>query len=745
MTLNARALPSRVHLTQGALDLALITFAVAIISGFVKIAWRGFTFWGDNAESFFPLWHMYGSALRRGDVFLFDSDGWGAANVVGEAAYGLFNPATALNAIFISFSDRISLSGFIVIVEFLVLLGWGVYVLARTYGAGRSASIMAGVIAPFAGYTLFYEAGNWASGLMSAVWVIHFWWSSRLFAVGRIGPFLPVVLGGFAATVGNPYSVVGIVVVLVAVGVELLLDRNGRRFGGLVVVGLAVGAIVLLTYLPLLSALSQIDRPVDGTVVANTNYLTPTLSDILAMSAPTYLPRYQAWFKVHDLVPSTYLSWLILPLLPWIRWKSLGHWRANASLLVAALVFGLLTLGPDRLWLFRWPIRFVEFFYIALIVMIAIAVSHGFAVHRWRRRLAFSLFAVGIGLYTSWSSTPDLIAIHTAITVVISGLVFTMALIYRRVGMGAVTVVAIIGTAIIAPVQATLFGWSQQDVTPGANQTPPGDLSVVRDAWSSFDDGRVLQIAELDLLEGSDAVASGSLVFGNIGAASGLDIMNRYTGIGFERLKNGLALDYRGSVSDSLALPQLLDPVSSAFPFPVADALGVDTLVVWNSRRDIETLDQFIGWEIVHTDSYRVVLQRQDPLPHPVLSPSEAVSVSGGSEAGNFLSFEVSTLTGGTVLIDRLAWNGYRATLNGEPLVIESAPFGLMVLNVPAGVSGTVEVSYEVPGLALGLISAAAGLLAGVGYQILWWHRRHKTTLRLAPDQRSDEVKISSL
>ena len=102
---------TREGLRAGALDFAILAGAVGLIAALVKLAWREFTFFGDNAESFFPLWHMYGSAIRSGQPFLFDRDGWGAGAVVGEAAYGVFNPVTALNAVLISLTDRISVTG----------------------------------------------------------------------------------------------------------------------------------------------------------------------------------------------------------------------------------------------------------------------------------------------------------------------------------------------------------------------------------------------------------------------------------------------------------------------------------------------------------------------------------------------------------------------------------------------------------------------------------------------------------
>lgn len=716
---------TREVLRVGAVDFGILAVVVAFIAGLVKLVWREFTFFGDNAESFFPLWHMFGSAIRTGDPFLFDRDGWGAGNVVGEAAYGVFNPVTALNALFISLTDRISVTGFLVMVEFLVLLAWGVYMLARTYGAGRPASVLVGAIAPFAGYTMFYEAGNWASGLMSVVWVVHFWWSARTFAGGRIGPLTPVLFGFLAATVGNPYSVVGVLVVLAAVGLELLVLRNYRRLGGLVVVGAIVGTAVLLTYLPLIAVLSQIDRPLGGELISNTNYLTPSLSDLLGLSAPTYLPRITAWFGIHDLVPSTYLSWLILPILPWIKWRALGQWLPNLSVLFAALVFLMLTLGPDHLWLFRWPIRFVEYFYICLLVIIAMLISHGLASDFRRRRIALTVFAVGVGAYLSISSIPSLDEIHLIIALLIAVLALGLAFAYRRFGLRGVLALGLAGTAIIAPVQGWMFGWSHQDVAPGVNQLPPGDLSVVREAWDGVD-GRILQIAELETLEGTGAVESGELVFGNTGAAAGLDILNRYTGINFLRWKEGMAFDYRGTVGDWFPLAFLWSDVSDDLPIAVIDAIGVDTLVVQSNRRDIDELEDLArGWHVVEETPVRTVLERDRPIAHPVLYSPDGVTTSDGVEDGNEASFHAESEPGGTVLLDRLAWSGYTATLeDGTPLEISTTPYGLMLVDIPPGTDATVSITHEIPGLKLGIGIAAVGLLAAIAFQILWWRRR---------------------
>lgn len=708
-------------------DLGIIFVVVLTIGLLIKVVWREFTFFGDNAESFFPLWHMYGTALRSGEPFLFDPNGWGAGNVLAEAAYGVFNPVTIVNSLLISLTDRLSVASFLVMLEFLILLGWGVYMLSRSHGAARTASVLVGSIAPFAGYTLYYEAGNWASGLMSAVWVVHFWWSARMFTQSRIGPLTPVVFGFLAATVGNPYSVVGILVVLFALAFELVLRKDWRILAGLVVVGAIIGTAVVLTYSGLLAALTVIDRPVDGDLVSNKNYLTPTLSDMMGMSSPTYLPRIRAWFGENDLVPSAYLSWLILPLLPWLRWRAMPKWRPRISLGVAGLIFLVLTLGPDHLWLFRWPIRFIEYVYLCVLVAFALILSAGLSRTRLALRTSLSLASVGLGLYLAFSSRPTLLSYHlvvaAAAAVLVLGIRFTVRDARARHWLLAI---AIAGTAVIAPFQAQLFGWSHQAIEPGVDQRPPSDLGIVRSAWSDIQ-GRVLQIAELRELEGTDAVARGQLVFGNIGRAAGVDILNRYTGINFESFKDGFGFDYRGTVGAYFPISFLWTPLSPDYDIDVIDAFGIDTLVVAKTRPDLSSLDGHPGWRVVEDSEYRIVLTRTAPLEHPTVTPVDDVEVSETQEAGTDLSFTVHSATGGAVILDRLAWPGYTVMLDGTPLTTERVPYGLTRVDIPAGSSGLVTVKYESPGLRLGVLVAAVGLIAAAAHQVVWTARRRRS------------------
>lgn len=700
-------------------DASLVIGSILAIAVLVKLAWPGFTYWGDNANSFMPLWHLFGQSLRAGSPLLFDHTAWQAANLVGEAAYGIFNPVTMLNAIAISFTDNLALASFIVMAEFLALLGLGVYMLARVYGASRVASMIVGIMVPFGGFTLFYEAGNWASGLMSITWVVHFWWAARAYTSGRMGPIAAVAFGGLAATVGNPYAVLGMLVVMLGLGVELILAKRYRRFLGLVLAGACIGAIIVFVYLPLLHVLQQIDRPYAETF-NNTNYLTPSLGDLFGLSSPSYLPRMRAWTGTGDLVPSTYLGWLIVPLLPWLKWRSIGHWKHRASLITSSSVFLLFTLGPDTVWLFRWPIRLIEYSYVGLIILFALYLSSGLARDHVRRRLTLSGLAITSGAFSAWASVPPIWGYHLLVAVIVAGFVCAGLCAYRRFALRGLLVVVLIGTAVIAPLQASRFGWSYQAVGPDVDLSVPADLRLVRENNDALT-GTVLQIADISDLSGTSAVYEGLINFGNTLAAAGVESVNRYTGLSFIPFKDALQMDFRGSVDKRFPLSTLFAPVSHDVDVPLVDAMGVDTLVISTARHDIATLPEIaVGWHSIERSVSRVVLIRNIPRPGPAVTGSDGVLISAVSaEPSNGVSFQFHSERGGYVLLDRLQWAGYSAAEGARELPLTTGAFGLVKVDVPSG-TGEVEVRYGIPGFASAIFALLAGLLVAFTHEAFW-------------------------
>ena len=703
-------------------DAWLLAASIGVVTVLVKLAWPRFTWFGDNAESFFPMWHMVGSALRHGQWLGFDPGGFTGGNIVGEGGYGLFNPVTLANAVVISGFDELARASFVVAAEFLILLGLGVRSVALAYGAHRAAAFTAGVIVPFCGFTLYYDAGNWISGLMSLTWVTWTWWAARRYATGGRGPLPLVVLGGLAVTVGYPYALLGVIVVLIGLAVELLRGRDHRRLGGLVIAGLCIGAVTLLTYLPLMAA-SAVGFRGGGFSVSNANYLSPSIGDLLGLSSPTVLPEIDVWGRRIDVVPSTYLSWLVLPLVPWLRWGPLSAWRERLGLLVPTGLFGLMALGPDQIWVFRWPLRLLEYSWVGLVVCFAILLSRGLARDHLRRRRGATAAIIGSGFFLAWSSTPSDFWAHLLWTAVVVALVAGTLVAVGRRGLRALPVMAVLGALLITPAQAAVHGWDRHPVTPALDLGQVSNLATVREVAESYR-GTVYQLSDIGTLTNPGATESGRLTFGNMLAAAGHETVNRYTGIGFSAFSRGLSVDYHGSLVGSANVRRMWQKVPG-YDARVVDVLGIDTVVLGRGQFPDYAYRPVPGWHEVLRDDVRVVLQRNDiPAPGPRVTPGDGVEVVGAADEGLGARVSVRSAHVSTVLLDRLDWPGYSATTDdGSTVEVRQGRFGLVELDVPAG-STVIHLAYETPGLRAGLVAAIVGVVVAVGHQFLWRHRR---------------------
>lgn len=702
------------------IGVALTVVGVAVL---VRLVEPDFFLWGDNAESFFPLWHRIGSDLRDGVWTPLVPDLWMGGNLAAEATFGILHPLVLGDAVMVSMLGDLRVAAAWVMVQWLVLAAWGVYLLAREVGASRAPAWAVGVAFSFSGFTLFYGASNWASGLVATTGAIFFWWAGRRLVRGAGSPLVAFVLGSLAVLSGNPYGAVGVVVVLVALAVEALVAKTPRLLAHLLVVGACLGAVAALVYLPLYETLPVTWRA-DAAVEKAGSYLVPDLGDLAAMSMPTFRPTMPAWLGLADKVPSTYLAWFVVPLLPWLRWRVFAvAWRSLLSVYVVGGVYLMLTFAPSTLGPFRWPVRMVEYLYVAVLVGLAAVASRGLVTRGWRVRAALSLVAVSAAFYLAWAADPDRTRAHLLVLGMLCGLLLLAGLAWRVTGPPGVAAVGLVGVVALAPLQAGLFWWRSPEnlpVTMPHDLASPSDLTRVR-AGAAAGDGTTLQVAGVDQGLSAHDLIDGRFMFGHLWAASGVPAVNAYTGIGYLRLSRALTMDYRGKV-DPVAYGRLWESPVPGGP-ALADLLRLGTVSVQSAL--VSVTDAPPGWYVAEDDGRRVELRRAQALPEngrvaAVTDGTTATSVAS-SNLQQRLTVEVQGESG-TVTLALLAWPGYTATLDGAALDVGSHPVGLVQLTVPSG-AHEVTLTFWPPGWSVALpavaVAAAVALLQGLLWLLL--------------------------
>lgn len=701
-----------------------VVVATAVFGTIPTLVTKWFYQRGDTAVQFAPTWYHLGRLTRDG-VFpaWLDPGTWAGGNYGAEALFGIYDPLNIPVWLFMSASSDLMVSTFLVKLCFLVLLALGTYLLAREYDAAPWAAAAVAVALPFSGFTLFWDAASWASGLIAFSYTPWVWLVLRRVRRGASNPFWGFVVGALAVTQGNPYGVLALVVIGLALVVEGLLE--GDRAGVLKLVGAGVTAALVLplVYLPLLGTSSLTVRSL-GALIANTGKMQPAPGDLFQLSMPTAVPPIHA-IAGQMAVPATFLAWFVLPLLPWLRWSELRA-RALVGPLGVGVVYLGLVLAPSKLWQFRWPLRVSEYLYLAVVVLFARALTAGLASTHVRRRVIGSAVVIAVPSYLAWAQNPA--ALHRLVWGTLLVAVLTaVALLAWRLGPArtlALGCVLIVGTGLGVALQLRTFGENKSSRVWHV----PSDVSALQ---SRFGDrtGVVIQFSDFRQLQQTSVTQLQKqwqfYLPGSMYDVAGVDAVNHYTGMGLVRFERRLCMSYDG-FTRPCGYANLWRPLQSGFP-PLADLMKVDTVVVDPSMVGKVTIPA--GWQQVSTASEVLVYHRTQPEPWP---DSHLSYVPQGATVTSAVSDDVrhehvqlsSTGAGGTAVFGMLGWPGWTATLDGHPVAVGRDPAGLLTVRLPAQKSGRLELTYEPPGLKVGAAAAALGLLGAVA--LGWFGRRRK-------------------
>jgi hypothetical protein len=705
------------------LVLAGLAAIVTLIAQVPVLHTHTFYYWDDSASVFLPTWHVIGDQLRAGHFPLLDVDMWMGGNWAGEAQLGIFNPLLLANALMVSLLPDMAVAAILIKTEFLVILAAGVYLVAREYGSARGPAVVVATALPFSGYTLYWDAQNWAASLIAFAFLPHVWWTARRFARGRLHPVVPLVVGILAMTSGSPYAALGVVIVLVGVAVERLVLRDVRSVARLAVVGLAVGLTGAVVFLPLLGVRS-VGWRTQGDVV-NDFKLVTGLDPLLNLSVPAYVPNVASFGPPST--PITYLAWFVAPLLPWYRWSALRRWRPRAGVLVLGGTYLLLLLGPSNLWLFRWPARLIEYVYLPVCVLVAVLLSAGLRTDHPVRRAVLSAVLIAVGTYVAWATFPVRWRIELEATLLEAALV-ALVLLAHRYRRRLVVPGLVLGTVAVLAVQVHWFP-GNTSVTPWHF---PHNVAALRADFAERTDGNTLTVLTPDVLFKDDMRPDRvwrQVVFGNVNQLAGIPSLNSYTGMGNRAFADELCMNYHGGVCpEGYQKVFAVDPATSR---PLADLLRLRTVVVANGYLPGRTsvTDPPRGWAVSRRNAFLTEVRRMAPLPYPqgrVSYTDPSVGVTGDRVLGP--RDEELTYTGcGRFVVAALAWPGWTATVDGRPVPVTAGPAGLIQLDLPQRTTpGTVRLSFTPAGLRPGLALYLAGLLLGLGYCVMATVRRRR-------------------
>lgn len=688
--------------------------AVGVAAGLPLIRNHSFYFWDDTAAVGVPMWHRIAQSVLHGHLPLLNLDMWRGGNFAAEAATGMWNPVVVLVAIAIYPIDNLAVGIALGKTFFILLMAGGGYLLARNYRVPPWLAATVGTALPLAGYSFFMDGTAWVNALMLTAFTPWVWWTARLVAHQGRSPLLLIATGYLAVSIGNPYGLLATGFVLLAVIVESW-PANRRRVLVLLLSGVAVASLCVLVYLPLLLTSSVGFRAASQTL--NDGLLKPSVTTLLELSSPGTQPFLPNFSAAHGniSVPVAYLAWFVLPMLPWLRWRLLRErWREHVGLYVFGGAVLLLMLGPSQIWMFRWPLRLIDFLWFPVLLLWALLAARGFRRDRWVLRASLSAVIVAVGAYLAWGERT------TTWTWDIIGALVVLGLAAGAIRFG--TGVLIYGSVVVLAIQVS---WFPANHTV-ADYNFPTSAQLLRHRFAKYH-GTTVQLADfgLDPPDRAPDRLYLDVLYGSMYSVAGVDSTTAYSGIGFTPMDSALCQTYQGSVSCPAAWPNLWAR-PAGYPVPLADLLRADTVVVQNSLVDTRKSAAPPGWHRAfdaEDSGLTTVWTRDRPLPWPGRLSYANVSVTADDMVGRVdesVSYRSDGNQPAELTFARLDWPGYRATVNGAAAKVISGPDGLVTVELPRGVrDGQVSLTWQPPGLMISLVCFVIGLLLSIGLAVI--------------------------
>ncbi|MEU0543665.1 hypothetical protein ABZ319_27725 [Nocardia sp. NPDC005978] len=712
--------------------------ALGVIAGYLAVLLADPRhFYTDDTEAqYAPMWQLLGAELREGRFPALVPWEWMAGNYSLEEA-AIYNPPQLLVYLLAPSMDNLAVYATVVKLVFAIIAALGVFRICLAYGAKPAWGAVAGVAFPLSGWFLFFDQASWFTSQTGTAWLLHAWASAVLYARGRGGP-IPVF--GFlwlALTIQYVFPAVeaGLMMLAVIAG-EYIYQQHWAVVRRLVLVSGCAALAALVANLPLLLS-SQVTWRGDARI-RNEPFLTVPWSESLNASLPSTTPAFHAWWGYVQPLPMVYIAWFLIPALAFIDWKAARH-SAREFSGMALFAGGMLmwTAGPGAVGPLRWPARVLPMVAIGLLVLVCVLLSRHGDFGSSRRRAIAGLALTGVLFIRSFSAAPELVLRHLLAVATVVGVGAGVLWLARHRGPALASALIIVAMFPIA--------FAQVKAAPSTPMSYnfPERRSTMTDAFPHFP-GLTLQLADRALLRPEDKSverAWGSLAIGSYAKNLGQQYVNGYTPVGHAAFSDVLCIAWDGSTcGDAYRRVFTAEPSTGR---TIADLMKVDRVVLHSAQYPgIDATAAPEGWKWVEQpghEEYIRVLEREGGLASIVngaIADTRGVSAVTTMVDGVSTRARVSSADGGRIVFSRLAWPGYRVTLNGRELEHTEVAKTFLAVDIPAGTSNAdLEVSWMPPGWEISLAAAGIGV-TGVG--LLQWSylRNRRRNAELPPSER---------
>jgi hypothetical protein len=624
-------------------------------------------------------------------------------NLIDDWQYELFNPFSLLTYWFISPMKNLLLVGLFLIGTYLILLSVGAYFLGRAFGLSRLFSLSIAACLVTNNFLQYMYCDSWSLGIISITWFIWTWVFLERYRTNGNSWALGALICSIYLTItsGWPHTILMLGLLMLGNIAQLIfVQRLWPRALALLLANLGVLLTTTPYLLPALLSFSWMTRP---SGIHSTGLLMPDLGSVLNVSSIFFYPRIHLYNHEYAAYPMLFLAWFILPLLPLCSWPVVVETLQNRwGLLALACVSFIMLFGPESLGPIRYPIRFLPYLHLSLLIAFFLSISTPGIFRISKLRLAAVLVVLFFQFCTCISVRPETFNVQLVVSGVDVLLVLiAVRLIYfrNRYALGVLLVGSTMFifwmTHVVSRVNGDLsnFGAAIQNNTV---------LPTVARPFSGYQ----LTIIPLVADNTKDVRLAAEGIF------DGLYTINGYCALGHVGLRPGTFGFNWFEFRDTSGIDFLLakEPTTNQ---PIVSLMRVNRLLIFNGYVDHARPLLGSDWIPASTGEYATVFENAAPNYAPTTlsyASDGIVAQPQGELTGEQEQLKITAnATGGQLVFARLYWPGYEAQLNGNPVSVNPLDKIFVKVDLPPGSTGELTLKFVPPGWRLALVLAAIG------------------------------------